>query len=304
MSRILRAIQILTHHAEEPPEPATIPITDALGRSEPQPPPRDGLRLWQGASQAKNGGQDLIRRFDVAHPWDQAPFASHLPPPKQDQAPPQPDRLDTSRRVCPQLEELQAVALRQAKSLAESWLLAESWRLASSSAPGRVSLQWVDEAVPLDAVLGTFLIVAEKAGRPILLIDADCATGETSRLLGLCQNSGFAEVFLGQVELEDALVWIVPNQLAILPRGQLPLDSFPNWLSPKQLLEKARQLFPYVVVICPLGGAKILDHVLEQADDVWLWSVAGETSSRWVQSVKRQTERQQKHIAGAVLVSH
>jgi protein-tyrosine kinase len=97
------------------------------------------------------------------------------------------------------------------------------------------------------------LTMAQEYQRTVILVDADLRAPRILELFGLGSGPGLAEVLAGQASLDEALLYVADQRLAILPAGSEP--QFPTELlgsaAMRRTLDQLRARFDRVLVDLP-----------------------------------------------------
>lgn len=113
------------------------------------------------------------------------------------------------------------------------------------------------------------LTMAQEFQRRVLLMDADLRRPRAHELLGLTEGAGLADVLMGAVDLNEAIVSLKEHRLAVLPAGIPP--SHPAELlsssAMRRLMDTLRQRFDRIVIdlppVAPLADVHILAPLLD-----------------------------------------
>jgi protein-tyrosine kinase len=97
------------------------------------------------------------------------------------------------------------------------------------------------------------LTMAQEYQRTVILVDADLRAPRIQSLFGLESGPGLAEVLSGQASLDEVLLYVADQRLAILPAGSPP--QFPTELlgsaAMRRTLDQLRARFDRVLVDLP-----------------------------------------------------
>ncbi len=141
-------------------------------------------------------------------------------------------------------------------------------------------------------------------GAEVLLIDCDMRLPQVNKLFGVSNEKGFAAAIVDADNIDDYLIPSgVPN-LTLLPSGQAPTNPAELLSSPecKELLEKLRSRFAFIILDCPPVLAVSDPTILAPlADGVLFVSVVdGESRPKTMRS-KRILEGVGANIIGIVV---
>ena len=197
-------------------------------------------------------------------------------------------------------------------------LTADSYRMSEAFKTLRTNLQFCGSDVKCIAVTssmqneGKSLISVELAkslseiGKKVIVIDTDMRKSvmairynvEAEALLGLSQY------LAGQAELEDVLFKTQYENMDMILSGKYPPNPVELFYTErfKSLLEKCRAEYDYVIVdTSPLGAVIDAAVVAQQCDGAILVISAGKVKYRLASNVKKQLERANCPILGAIL---
>jgi capsular exopolysaccharide synthesis family protein len=92
-----------------------------------------------------------------------------------------------------------------------------------------------------------------QSGKRTILIEGDLRRPKVHKLTGVKNKEGVVEVLRGEAELENAIQPTSIGDFFVLPCGQRPKDPAELLARPffKELLEKLREQFEYVIVDSP-----------------------------------------------------
>jgi capsular exopolysaccharide synthesis family protein len=113
-------------------------------------------------------------------------------------------------------------------------------------------------------------IAMAKAGKKVLLIDADLRRPQLHKLFGLNPCVGFASVIADAVELTDGICSTAVNNLFVLPCGPRPKDPAELLSSPRveEIIDGLREKFDIILVDSPpllaVTDASILATVVDR----------------------------------------
>lgn len=113
------------------------------------------------------------------------------------------------------------------------------------------------------------LLLAAEIDRRVLLVDADLRKPAVSRLFGLPEGPGLAEVALGRVAWPQVVRRAPWNGLAVLPAGGRATAAAELLNSPaaRQFLQEARAAYDFVVIdtapVLPVADAVVLARLVD-----------------------------------------
>ncbi|WP_024878644.1 polysaccharide biosynthesis tyrosine autokinase [Methylosinus sp. LW3] len=188
-------------------------------------------------------------------------------------------------------------------------------RYAESIRNIRVGIQMADVDNPAKVILVTSSFPSEgkstlaqslawsavKAGMRVMLIDGDLRHPSISKQFGAEAKPGLVDFLTSAVPLEQAVIRL--DDLTILPAGsksQNPPDLLGSERM-RQLIEKLRELFDYIVVDSPPVGPVIDAKVLASLADKVVFSVRWRMTPRETVAEHIQYFMQQHKLAGAAL---
>ncbi|HSL21385.1 MAG TPA: CpsD/CapB family tyrosine-protein kinase [Vicinamibacterales bacterium] len=113
------------------------------------------------------------------------------------------------------------------------------------------------------------LTMAQEFQRRVVLVDGDLRRPRSHQLLGLTDGAGLADVLMGTVDLDTALISLPEHNLTVLPAGIPP--SHPAELlsssTMRRVIEALRQRFDRIVIdmppVAPLADVHILAPLLD-----------------------------------------
>jgi len=145
-------------------------------------------------------------------------------------------------------------------------------------------------------------LLAQTEGVSALLIDCDLRRPSLSGYLGLNLKGGLSDVLDGERGLTESIVKLNPAGLYLLPGGKARTDvaelisgsRFP------QMLEKARNIFDYVVIDAPpLGVFADAAVLINQADGAIMVVAANQTNYKDIDRVLESISKER--VLGVVL---
>lgn len=145
-------------------------------------------------------------------------------------------------------------------------------------------------------------------GRRTLLIDADLRKPTINHLFGTKRSSvGFAEVLLGDVDLDRALLDGTPENLDVLPVGSIPASPV-ELLSSQRLadfLARCRGLYDLVIVdSSPVMGLADAPLISNHVDGVIFIVEANRSHFGQAKTALRRLRSAGANVAGAVLTKY
>ncbi|TDX62135.1 exopolysaccharide transport family protein [Methylosinus sp. sav-2] len=188
-------------------------------------------------------------------------------------------------------------------------------RYAESIRNIRVGIQMADVDSPAKVILVTSSFPSEgkstlaqslawsavKAGMRVMVIDGDLRHPSISKHFGAEAKPGLVDFLTNAVPLEQAVIRL--DELAVLPAGsksQNPPDLLGSERM-RQLIEKLRDLFDYIVIDSPPVGPVIDAKVLASLADKVVFSVRWRATPRETVAEHVQYFIQQHKLAGAAL---
>jgi succinoglycan biosynthesis transport protein ExoP len=102
-------------------------------------------------------------------------------------------------------------------------------------------------------IAGSLAVSIARAGRRVLLVDADMRRPQLDQLFDIRRSPGLAEIMAGEVAPSEALIQSSVEGLFVLPAG-VAVDSPSDLLDHERfnaLMQSFRQVFDLVVVDCP-----------------------------------------------------
>lgn len=151
--------------------------------------------------------------------------------------------------------------------------------------------------------LSKSLALSEKK---VLIIDADLRKSvfATKYTINSENVVGLSEYLSGQATYEDVVYGTQNENLSLIFAGAVPPNPV-ELLSSKKfkaLIEKARELYDYVIIdAAPLGAVIDASAISAFVDGAILVITANEISYRFAQDVKLQLEKSNCRVLGAVL---
>jgi capsular exopolysaccharide synthesis family protein len=155
-------------------------------------------------------------------------------------------------------------------------------------------------------IAANFALLLSRAGRRVLLVDADFHTSALSQALAPDAKKGFCEVVLGRATLDEVVRTYSDSSLLFLPGVAQPQpfesSEFLGSGASREFLEKLRQQYDYIILDLPplapvvdvrAGGAIVDGFVL-----VVQW---GKTPIPTVQRALASAQAVQYKLLGAVL---
>jgi capsular exopolysaccharide synthesis family protein len=256
---------------------------------------REGLLTWTGR-------EDTSRE---ATQREQAP-ASDKRIPIPDEPPWRPDEESTeaSLEAIRSLSPLFVAATHPTSPAAEQYRLLRT-RLDGRDHGRRAQLVLVTSPGPGDGKTTTSanlaLTMAQDFSHTVVLVEADMRRPTLGSLCGLSSERGLVDVLIGAAALDDVVVQLPEQHLALLPAGQSTSRSTELLGSSMmtRLIETLRNRFDRIVVDSP--PVTLADtHVLARlADGVLIVVRAGVTSRLALEQALEGVERER--IAGLVL---
>lgn len=157
----------------------------------------------------------------------------------------------------------------------------------------------------------TSMVLARKyaqLGRRTLLIDADLRKPTINYLFNAKRSSiGFAEVLLGDVEVEKALIEGTPENLDVLPVGSIPLSPVELLSSTRfsDFLARCRETYDLVIIdSSPVMGLADAPLISQHVDGVVFIVEANRSHYGQAKAALRRLRVAGAFIAGAVLTKY
>ena len=234
------------------------------------------------------------------------------------------ERLDTTVRGRRELDEVLHAphlgAIGVDKSLERGPLAGDDLLLTTSEQYRtlRTNLQFVDVDHPVTSMVITsagpgegktttacnLAVALARSGVRVCLVDADLRRPSVSRYMGLEGEIGLADVVVGTLDLDDALLSWGGTHLSVLPAGMRIPD--PNsLLASERMARTLRALgdrFDVVVVDAPpLGPVTDAAILAQRTDGLVVVARHGRTRRQALSEVHRQIELARARVLGTVL---
>ena len=146
-------------------------------------------------------------------------------------------------------------------------------------------------------------LVMALAGKRVVLVDADMRRPGVHQLLGLPNQTGLSDLFLGRTGTSDAARPWGDSGLLVLPAGSPPPNPTELLSSHKmdQILGEAKQIADVVVIDAPPFGLADASVLASKVDGVLLVIRPGYTLRNAVRAMQSQLTRSGAHVIGMVL---
>jgi capsular exopolysaccharide synthesis family protein len=124
------------------------------------------------------------------------------------------------------------------------------------------------------------LTMAQELQQRVLIVDGDLRRPSVHRLFGIADTPGLADVLLGDVALDDALVTLADQRLALLPAGRIPSNpaELLGSAAMRRVLDTLRTRFDRILIdmppVAPLADVSVASSL---ADGVLMIVRAGVT---------------------------
>ena len=257
---------------------------------------REGLLTWTG--------REETGRTATLPPPDPDPRVSPPDEPIWREEQEQDGAAEDSLAAISTLSPLFVAATQPMSPAAEQYRLLRT-RLEGRELGRRAQLVLVTSPGPGDGKTTTSanlaLTMAQDFNHTVVLVEADMRRPTLASLCGLTPDRGLVDVLMGAAALDDAMVQLPDQHLAVLPAGQTTSRSTELLGSSMmtRLIDMLRNRFDRIVIDCP--PITLADtHVLARlADGILVVVRAGVTSRPALEHALEGVERER--IAGLVL---
>lgn len=198
-----------------------------------------------------------------------------------------------------------SVVLQQPRSpTAESFrVLRTNLEFASVDAPLRTILVSSPSAAEGKTTVATNLAaVMAQGNKRVVLVDCDLRRPRVHRQLGLTNNRGLSDVFLGQLDLREVILpW--RKRFAVITSGSLPPNPAELLASEKmaQVLEQLEQFADIVIIDSPPFVVSDAQVLAAKVDGVVMVVQPGKTPTDAAQAMVEQLHRAGARVVGVVL---
>ena len=150
----------------------------------------------------------------------------------------------------------------------------------------------------------SFAVMQAKAGRRVLLIDADLRHPRVARLLGMQNAQGLVDVLAGRATTTDVIQQHEASGVDVMPAGRLPRSAFDilNVRRLQELLRPLRERYDLILVDSPpalsLADAGVIASAVDGSVFLVRWGTTRKETSRFAAS---QIEASGGRVVGVVL---
>jgi capsular exopolysaccharide synthesis family protein len=154
------------------------------------------------------------------------------------------------------------------------------------------------------SVVASFACMQAKAGRKVLLIDADLRHPRVARLLGLQNAQGLVDVLAGRALVTDVVQHHEASGADVLPAGRLPRSAFDilNVRRLQELLRPLRERYDLILIDSPpalsLADAGVIASAVDGSVFLVRWGSTRKETARFATS---QIEASGGRVVGVVL---